>query len=240
MGILEGKNILVAGVTMNTSIGYRVVELAQAEGANVVVSNFGRALGLTGRVLKRLDPVPPLLELDVTDEEHLATLAERVGEHVDHLDGVVHSIAYANPDTALGGKFLTTPFSDVSTSVPVSYTHLDVYKRQLLGHPVVVGAHHLGGGHGCEDQRSAVLTVTAGEPVAGGRPRHGVVGEGDGRCVVFERGRTHDVADRPPGARQFRRSHAGGSRCRCRRLRAGGAGGQQRQQPCEQDQMFRH
>jgi len=120
MGILEGKNILVAGVTMNTSIGYRVAEIAQAEGATVLVSNFGRAMSLTARVLKRLDPEPPLLELDVTDENHLATLADRIGEHVDHLDGVVHSIAFANPETALGGKFLTTPFSDVGFSVNVS------------------------------------------------------------------------------------------------------------------------
>ena len=120
MGILEGKNILVAGVTMNTSIGYRVAEIAQAEGANVVVSNFGRAMSLTARVLNRLDPPPPLLELDVTDESHLASLADRLGEHFDHLDGVVHSIAFANPETALGGKFLTTPFSDVGFSVNVS------------------------------------------------------------------------------------------------------------------------
>lgn len=120
MGILEGKNILVAGVTMNTSIGYRVAEIAQAEGANVVVSNFGRAMSLTSRVLKKMDPEPPLLELDVTDPEHLANLAQRLGEHFDHLDGVVHSIAYANPETALGGKFLTTPFADVSTAVQVS------------------------------------------------------------------------------------------------------------------------
>lgn len=120
MGILEGKNLLVAGVTMNTSIGYRVVELAQAEGANVVVSNFGRALSLTGRVLKRLDPVPPLIELDVTDDAHLASLAERLGEHFDHLDGIVHSIAYANPERALGGAFLGTEFPDVSVSVHTS------------------------------------------------------------------------------------------------------------------------
>lgn len=120
MGILEGKNILVAGVTLNTSIGYRVAEIAQAEGAKVVVSNFGRAMSLTSRVLKRLDPEPALLELDVTDPEHLATLPERLGEHFDHLDGVVHSIAFANPETALGGKFLTTPFNDVSTAVHVS------------------------------------------------------------------------------------------------------------------------
>ena len=120
MGILKGKNILVAGVTMNTSIGYRVAEIAQAEGANVVVSNFGRAMSLTARVLKRLEPEPPLIELDVTDPDHLARLAGLLGEHFDHLDGVVHSIAFANPETALGGKFLSTPFSDVSTSVQVS------------------------------------------------------------------------------------------------------------------------
>ncbi len=120
MGILEGKNILVAGVTMNTSIGYRVAEIAQAEGAKVIVSNFGRAMSLTSRVLKRLDPEPPLIELDVTNTEHLDTLADRLSEHVDHLDGVVHSIAFANPETALGGKFLTTPFSDVGVSVNVS------------------------------------------------------------------------------------------------------------------------
>jgi len=56
MGILEGKNILVTGVTMDTSIAYRVAEIAQAEGAKVVVSNLGRAVGLTRRVVGR----PPL------------------------------------------------------------------------------------------------------------------------------------------------------------------------------------
>lgn len=120
MGILEGKNILVAGVTMNTSIGYRVAEIAAHEGATVFVSNFGRALSLTRRIIKRLDPEPVLLELDVTDEEHLAGLAGQLGEHVDRLDGVVHSIAFANPETALGGKFLTTPADDVKTAVHVS------------------------------------------------------------------------------------------------------------------------
>ena len=120
MGILEGKNILVAGVTLDTSIGFHVARIAQAEGATVLVSNFGRAMSLTGRVIKKLDPVPPLLEVDVTNSEHLAALADKVGEHVDRLDGVVHSLAFANPETALGGKFLSTPYGDVSTAVQVS------------------------------------------------------------------------------------------------------------------------
>ena len=32
MGILEGKSILVAGVTLDTSIGFHVAKIAQAEG----------------------------------------------------------------------------------------------------------------------------------------------------------------------------------------------------------------
>ena len=76
VGILEGKNILVAGVTLDTSIAFHVARIAQAEGATVIVSNFGRAMSLTGRVIKKLDPVPPLLEVDVTNDEHLAGLAD--------------------------------------------------------------------------------------------------------------------------------------------------------------------
>lgn len=121
MGILEGKNILVTGVTMNTSIAYRVAELAEAEGATVVVSNFGRALGITQRIVRRLDPVPEVLELDVTDAAHLEGLADALrAVGIDRLDGVVHSVAYANPETALGGKFLTTPWEDVGNAVHVS------------------------------------------------------------------------------------------------------------------------
>ncbi|HEX2856750.1 MAG TPA: enoyl-ACP reductase FabI [Propionibacteriaceae bacterium] len=120
MGILEGKNILVTGVTMNTSIAYEVARIAQNEGARVVVSNFGRALSLTRRIVQRLDPVPPVIELDVTNAEHLAGLTERLSEHVDQLDGIVHSIAYANPETTLGGNFLSTGWDDVATSLQVS------------------------------------------------------------------------------------------------------------------------
>ena len=99
-------------MTLDTSIAFHVARVAQAEGATVVVSNFGRAMSLTGRVIRKLDPVPPLLEVDVTNCEHLARLADQLGEHVDRLDGLVHSLAFANPETALGGKFLSTPWSD--------------------------------------------------------------------------------------------------------------------------------
>lgn len=121
MGILEGKNILVTGVTIDTSIAYVVADIAQQEGANVVISGAGRALRLANRVAKRLDPAPPVIELDVTEKEHLdglpATLEPYFG---DRLDGIVHSIAFANPETALGGAFLSTEWEDVAAALQIS------------------------------------------------------------------------------------------------------------------------
>ncbi|WP_310530264.1 enoyl-ACP reductase FabI [Nocardioides sp.] len=119
-GILSGKRILVAGVTMDSSIGFATAKVAQEQGATVLISNFGRALGITRRIAKRLPAEAPVLELDVTDEEHLAGLADQVRQHVDGLDGVVHSIAYGNPQTLLGGKFLEGPWADVAQAVQVS------------------------------------------------------------------------------------------------------------------------
>ena len=120
MGILDGKRILVAGVTMDNSIGFSVARVAQEQGATVVVSNFGRALGITKRIVKRLPKEAPVIELDVTDQSHLDRLPELLGEHVDGLEGVVHSIAFGNPETLLGGKFLEGPWPDVAQAVQVS------------------------------------------------------------------------------------------------------------------------
>ncbi|RNL79398.1 enoyl-ACP reductase FabI [Nocardioides marmorisolisilvae] len=118
--ILAGKRILVAGVTMDTSIGFAVAKVAQEQGATVLISNFGRALNITKRIAGRLPAEAPVLELDVTDPEHLDRLPSLVREHVDGLDGVVHSIAYGNPETLLGGKFLGGPWPDVAQAVQVS------------------------------------------------------------------------------------------------------------------------
>ncbi|CUR57714.1 Enoyl-(acyl-carrier-protein) reductase (NADH) [metagenome] len=120
MGILDGKRILVAGVTMDSSIGFATARVAQEEGATVLISNFGRALNITKRIAKRLPVEPAVLELDVTDEAHLAALPDAVREHVDGLDGVVHSIAYGNPATLLGGNFMDGPWPDVAQALQVS------------------------------------------------------------------------------------------------------------------------
>ncbi len=130
MGILDGKRILVTGVLTDASIAFHVARLAQDEGATVVLTGFGR-MSLVERIAKRLPDPPPVLELDVQDSDQLATLAQRVGEHVDGLDGVVHSIAFA-PQDALGGRFLDTSFEAVSTAMHVSAYSLKSLTMALL------------------------------------------------------------------------------------------------------------
>jgi enoyl ACP reductase len=115
--VLQGKRILVTGVLNDASIGFSVARVAQEQGAEVVLSSFGRAMRLTERTAKRL-PTPDvqLVELDVTSDDDLAALAGNVG---GRLDGVVHSLAFA-PESCLGGGFLDAPWADVSVALQIS------------------------------------------------------------------------------------------------------------------------
>ena len=117
-GLLAGKRLLVTGVITDASIAFSVAKLAQENGATVVLTGFGR-LSLVERIAKRLPEPAPVIELDVTNQEHLDRLADRVREHVDGLDGVVHSIAFG-PQSVLGGEFLNAQWPDVATALQVS------------------------------------------------------------------------------------------------------------------------
>ena len=136
MGILEGKKILVTGVLTEASIAYATARIAQEQGATVVLSNFGRTLSLRKRVAKRLPQEAPVVELDVTDPEHLSTLADRLREQgFDTLDGVVHSIGFA-PQEAMGEGFPEVPWEPVATAFQVSawsYASLAHACRPMFG-----------------------------------------------------------------------------------------------------------
>ncbi|MFJ5117152.1 enoyl-ACP reductase FabI [Kitasatospora sp. NPDC088548] len=134
MGILGGRGLLITGVLTPASIAFHVARVAQEEGARVVLTAHGRP-SLVRRVAQRLPEPPPVIGLDVTDTGQLGSLAERVGAHLDGLDGVLHSIGYA-PPSALGGNFLSTPWEDVATAVHVStysLTSLTMAALPLMG-----------------------------------------------------------------------------------------------------------
>ncbi len=114
--LLDGKRVLVTGVLNTESIAFSVARFAQEQGAEVILTSFGRVMSLTTRSARRLPVEPRIVELDVTDPDHLAALAGEVG---GRLDGVVHAIGFA-PESCLGGGFLEAPWEDVAVAVQVS------------------------------------------------------------------------------------------------------------------------
>jgi len=119
MGLLDGRRLLVTGVLTDRSIAFSVARRAQEEGAEVVLTGFGRGKRLTDRMAQRLPTPPDVLELDVTSEEQLAALVDELRARWGGLDGVLHAIAHV-PADALGGKFLTAPAASATSAFEVS------------------------------------------------------------------------------------------------------------------------
>lgn len=136
MSLLANKRVLVTGVLTEASIAFHVARLAQEQGATVVLSSQARTLRLVERIARRLPAEAPVVELDVTSDDDLAALPDRLRKHVDELDGVLHSIGFA-PESALGGNFLHTEWPDVAVALQISafsLKSLTVACRPLL-HP---------------------------------------------------------------------------------------------------------
>ncbi|WNG60822.1 enoyl-ACP reductase FabI [Archangium gephyra] len=117
--LLQGKKLLITGVLTPQSLAYGVAEHALEQGAEIVLTGFGRAKSLTERSAKRLKAGVDVLELDVTNPAHFPALTEALRQRWGRVDGVLHSIAYA-PEDALGGNFLNTPWESVQTAFRIS------------------------------------------------------------------------------------------------------------------------
>ncbi|WP_370326330.1 enoyl-ACP reductase FabI [Euzebya sp.] len=118
-GLLAGKRLLVTGVLTEASIAFATARLAQSQGAEVVLTGFGKGMRLTQRVAGRLPTEPPVLEMDATDDDQIAAVVDDLDARWGALDGLVHAIGFA-PASAIGGDFLATPWEDVATAVRVS------------------------------------------------------------------------------------------------------------------------
>ncbi len=129
--LLEGKKLLITGVLTQDSIAFAVAERAQREGAEVVLTGFGRGLSITQRIASRLPTEPDVLELDVNDPAQLEALARELERRFDSLDGVLHAIAFA-PADALGGRFLETPAESAELAFRTSAFSLKALAAGLL------------------------------------------------------------------------------------------------------------
>ncbi len=106
--MLAGKRLLITGVLTRGSIAYSVAERAQQEGAEIVLTGFGRTRRMTERAAARLPEPPDVLELDVNNPDDFEALRSELESRWGAVDGALHAIAFA-PGDALGGKFMSAP-----------------------------------------------------------------------------------------------------------------------------------
>jgi meromycolic acid enoyl-[acyl-carrier-protein] reductase len=117
--LLEKKRLLITGVLTRQSIAFAVAKIAQEQGAEIVLTGFGKAMSLTERTARELPNQPDVLELDVNDDAHIGAIADEVRARWGSLDGFLHAIAFAPPD-ALGGAFMDTPWESAKTAYQTS------------------------------------------------------------------------------------------------------------------------
>ena len=117
--LLDGKKLLITGVLTPASIAFDSARVAQEQGADIVLTGFGRGMSLTEKTARRLPSPPDVLEMDVNQPEQIDAVAKELESRWGRLDGVLHAIAFA-PEDALGGNFLNTPWESVATAFQTS------------------------------------------------------------------------------------------------------------------------
>jgi enoyl-[acyl-carrier protein] reductase I len=129
--LLEDKKLLITGVLTPQSIAFHVAKVAQEEGAQILLTSFGKAMGLTEKSARRL-PIPPdVVEMDVNEPSHIERVAGELKSRWGALDGFLHAIAFA-PADALGGAFLRTPWESARTAFQTSAYSLKAVAVGLL------------------------------------------------------------------------------------------------------------
>jgi meromycolic acid enoyl-[acyl-carrier-protein] reductase len=131
--LLDGKKLLVTGVLTKDSIAAAVARQAQEQGAELVLTSFGRGMRLTERVARTLPQPADVVELDVTDAAHHTALAEELGRRWGKVDGALHAIGFA-PADCLGQEagLLAAGWDDVATAL-----HVSAYSFKALAETLV-------------------------------------------------------------------------------------------------------
>lgn len=107
MGILQGKNALIVGLASNKSIAWGVAQAMQREGAALAFTYQNEKL--RGRVEKMGAECGSeiFVPCDVSSDEEIDKVFEHLDDFWDHIDIIVHSVAFA-PREELEGDYLET------------------------------------------------------------------------------------------------------------------------------------
>ena len=129
MGLLDGKVALIFGVANKNSIAWGIAQKLHEEGATIGLSYAGEMLE------KRVNPLAESIGCDfvemcdVTDDDDMDALFEKVKRHFGKVDILVHSVAYADRED-LGGRFTEISREGFKTALDISaYSLIAMAKR---------------------------------------------------------------------------------------------------------------
>ena len=105
MGFLEGKRALIVGVASKRSIAWGIAQAMHREGAQLAFTYQNEKLRDRLEKLAAECDSDITLPCDVSKDEEIDGVFERLDDYWDHLDIIVHSVAYA-PREALEGPYL--------------------------------------------------------------------------------------------------------------------------------------
>lgn len=131
MGLLDGKRLLITGVLTEASLAFGAAQIAQREGAELILTSVGKVMRHSEKAASKLDVTPEVIEFDVSDPEHPAIVLNELTKRWDRVDGALHAIGFA-PPVCLGGTFMDATWEDVRVAVDVS-----AYSLKALADAVV-------------------------------------------------------------------------------------------------------
>ena len=105
MGFLTGKRALIVGLASNRSIAWGIAQAMYREGAELAFTYQSEKLQSRVEKLATECNSDIILPCDVASDEQIEQVFEHLDDYWDHLDIIVHSVAFA-PRSELEGNFL--------------------------------------------------------------------------------------------------------------------------------------
>ena len=133
------------GVANKRSIAWGIANALNQAGARLVLTYQSERLGENVRDLAPSLNNPLLVQCDVSSDEQIQSMVERVTAEVGHLDFLVHALAFA-PREALDGMYADTKREDFKVALDVSAYSLVTVSRALM--PLMQG------------RQSSIITLT--------------------------------------------------------------------------------
>jgi enoyl-[acyl-carrier protein] reductase I len=127
----SGKTALVTGVLDEHSIAWPIAKYLNDGGARIALSIQRKAVRrMMGSTPQQLNN-PLIVECDVSRDEEVERMCVEVGQAFGHIDFLIHSIAYAPPQT-FEKRFVEVARADFALALDISAYSLIALSRGVL------------------------------------------------------------------------------------------------------------